>query len=485
MKLIKIRKRVKVVYNTFEKAAFDEYLLACLALECGGKQKIFDYIDDVTGDGSLNAHLKKLYENEIAELDRGQLERVKSSSMFPIRCENEKNFYDFYPQLNVSMLYGAVIDGDISERADFADIIKMLDGDISGEIVRISAEESEPTEKPDMYDVTISDDDVAAIDRGGKIIPIPRKIFGECVVDEAAEYIGLYKGEIYDKAVGGGWRTLGAAYLKNIEKGDGIYSFYLNGRDHCVVRPGDVKITEAACVLGLHVYRERTVRLGTNAYLDNAVMEKLCACGAVCKLKPDALLAVSEHIDDCTAVRALNSAGMENCMPTRTAELAVSLMRRGAYDGWRTPVLKAVLEHCDKSGYSHVYKAKDDLEFTVRQLLDVDPLYLSEADEKRLEKFHADMTAMKDEIEKIIGGITASGLREKSKDLQSDPEVNRFKKLCNELIGHEKTDLESFTFEQLEKRLEKVREFEKLAAVIKKKLYDRKAKEQMSKSKDR
>ena len=69
-------KRIKISYNTFEKAPFDKYLAASLALrtrQLAGRSRqaatteAFAYIDEITGSGSLNPHLKELL-NEAAKL---------------------------------------------------------------------------------------------------------------------------------------------------------------------------------------------------------------------------------------------------------------------------------------------------------------------------------------------------------------------------------------------------------------------------------
>ena len=65
LKLSKQIKKIKVKYNTFEKATYDEYLIASLVLRTTGKingeKNAFEYIDDITGEGSLNAHFKNIY----------------------------------------------------------------------------------------------------------------------------------------------------------------------------------------------------------------------------------------------------------------------------------------------------------------------------------------------------------------------------------------------------------------------------------------
>ena len=64
LSLRKIKYIIKVSYNTFEKATYDQYLMASLALRSKDEQSAYQYIDDITGSGSLNAHFKQLYDKQ-------------------------------------------------------------------------------------------------------------------------------------------------------------------------------------------------------------------------------------------------------------------------------------------------------------------------------------------------------------------------------------------------------------------------------------
>ena len=81
LKLSKIVKRITVKYNTFEKATYDEYLIASLVLRSKSEDEAYGYIDEITGSGSLNSHFKRLYK-EIVTLFKKQLEKIMENSMF-------------------------------------------------------------------------------------------------------------------------------------------------------------------------------------------------------------------------------------------------------------------------------------------------------------------------------------------------------------------------------------------------------------------
>ena len=60
---LSLRKSYNIItleYHTYEKATFDQYLAASIALRCESENQIERYINDLTGKGSLNIHFKKL-----------------------------------------------------------------------------------------------------------------------------------------------------------------------------------------------------------------------------------------------------------------------------------------------------------------------------------------------------------------------------------------------------------------------------------------
>ena len=126
LKLSKVIKKITVKYNTFEKAAYDEYLIASLVLHSKSEDEAFKYIDEITGAGSLNPHFKKLYK-DISAFSKEQLERIMANSMFPVLKIDDRNRYDYYPQLNISVFNKRIYDGDIAERRNLSELLYIKD----------------------------------------------------------------------------------------------------------------------------------------------------------------------------------------------------------------------------------------------------------------------------------------------------------------------------------------------------------------------
>ena len=129
LKLSKTVKRITVKYNTFEKATYDEYLIASLVLRSKSEEEAFEYIDEITGAGSLNPHFKRLY-HEISSLSQEQLEQIMANSMFPVLKIDDSNRYEYYPQLNVSVFQKRIYEGDIAERKNPEEIMYIKEDNI-------------------------------------------------------------------------------------------------------------------------------------------------------------------------------------------------------------------------------------------------------------------------------------------------------------------------------------------------------------------
>ena len=94
LRLSRIKYGIKVSYNTFEKATYDQFLMASVALRSVNDEDANKYIDNITGSGSLNAHFKQLYE-KARKLDNEQLLDIMNNSMYPMLKIDKSNSYDY------------------------------------------------------------------------------------------------------------------------------------------------------------------------------------------------------------------------------------------------------------------------------------------------------------------------------------------------------------------------------------------------------
>ena len=103
---------MRIVYNTYEKATYDQYLIASLVSNVDSIKEANNYIDDLTGQGSLNSHFKLLY-LETAKLSKEEIDKILDSSLFPIQKEDVKNVNKYYPSLDISIMNKTIYKGNL------------------------------------------------------------------------------------------------------------------------------------------------------------------------------------------------------------------------------------------------------------------------------------------------------------------------------------------------------------------------------------
>ena len=177
LKLSKQIKKIKVKYNTFEKATYDEYLICSLALrtlnDTNQDETVFEYIDDITGEGSLNKHFRNIYAR-VKNFSKEQLSKIMTNSMIPTLKIDEKNRYEYYPQLNVSVFNKKIYQGDLGIYNNLPQIIM-----INEEIIDMSIETVKDDTKPEQYSVTFDEKENVRVRLLNDYLPIDNKNFEE------------------------------------------------------------------------------------------------------------------------------------------------------------------------------------------------------------------------------------------------------------------------------------------------------------------
>lgn len=460
LKLIKQKKTIKVSYHTFETASFDQYLIASLALRAPSVEEVNQYISDITGQGSLNAHFLSLYQ-DISKLSPEELQSVLTNSRIPMLKIDASNWYDFYPELNISVFKRRIYLGDLG---DYSDIIELLQ--IQEEVVDKEVILNKEFDKPETYLVKLTDQDVSIkfFDEWATISP---EIFKQTLVTEITNIQG-YLGLVHNEAEGDGWYVLTTTKLNNLASSS--TSFFDANGDHCAIRNYDVRKTMIAIVNGLYIYKEIGIPYDKNPDLCNMVLDNIAFYASVRNSSTNMLLLLLNNVSLEKAQEFINKQFGTSYFPKEIAGLVERMIRYGNVKKWHKAILQGVLAVCDQSLYPTLYHIDSTLSFTIEQLIALDPAILTEEHRAMVEAYLNDLNEMKQTIKQIIGEITTSGLRERVKTLKADADTRRFTKLCNELIGHVKSNLATAKKAETETWLTAALELKDLAKEIEKKL---------------
>ena len=463
LKLSKQIKKIKVKYNTFEKATYDEYLICSLVLRTldnSNQDRVaFEYIDDITGDGSLNKHFRNIYAR-VKNFSKEQLSKIMANSMIPTLKIDEKNRYEFYPQLNVSVFNKKIYQGDLSEYDTLSQLIM-----INEEIIDMSVETVKDDTKPEQYSVTFDEEENIKIRILNDYLFINNEIFEESLCLDLGN-INLYQGKIHDNVDGSGWRVLNNSALKNLFANRNYY--YDNG-DHFFIRNDSARKTIISKVHGLYIYREEIIPYQNNVDLCNKVIDFLLENKTIGELKLKSILFLLKYVSDIKAQKVINYMLLKK-EEKEFALYGLDLIERGLIDEWDAPVAEIFLKYSSGYQLNLIYQANTELNYKIEQLIKIDLDSLKLEHKMQVIKYNADVEAKRKTIREITGDITTKGLREKAKDLESDETTKKFSKLCNRLIGHVNEGLDDVSLTTLEQWHSDALELKELSILIQRKL---------------
>lgn len=463
LKLSKQIKKIKVKYNTFEKATYDEYLICSLALrtlnDTNQDKTVFDYIDDVTGEGSLNKHFRNIYAR-VKTFSAEQLSKIMANSMIPTLKIDEKNRYEYYPQLNVSVFNKKIYQGDLGIYNNLPQIIM-----INEEIIDMSIETIKDDTKPEQYSVTFDEKENVRVRLLNDYLPIDNEIFEESLCLDLGN-INSYQGKIHDNVDGNGWRVLNNSALNNLFSNRNYY--YDNG-DHFFIRNDSVRKTIISKVHGLYIYKEDILSYQGNAILCDKVIDFLLENKTIGEFKPKSILFMLKYVSDKKAQKVVNSLLLKK-EEKEIALYGLDLMERGLVNGWLVTVTKTFLKYASGYQLNLIYQANAELNYTIEQLIQIDADLLQFEHKMQVKKYNEDLEAKRKTIREITGDITTKGLREKAKALESNEITKKFSKLCNRLIGHVNEGLDDVSLTTLEQWHKDALELKEISILIQRKL---------------
>ena len=461
LNLSKQTKRITVKYNTFEKATYDQYLICSLVLHT--KRDAEDsqqYVHDITGDGSLNQHFMKLYE-DICVFSDAQLQQIIRDSMYPTIKIDSSNRYDYYPELDVSVFLNKVFSGDFGNYDDLT-----LRLGIQEQVIEKTVDVVKETKNPESYTVVIEDGNTVKIRLKDKEVPISEEFFRNSLVVDLTD-ISKYRGIVHDKAEGGNWRVLTSAAYNNLFADSN--SFYDENGDHNLIQKNYTKKTMIACIYGLNIYHEDNIPYTGNVTLCERVLRFLKENGKLRSFSVQTLLVLWRQVTPALAQEGINSILWDRT-DKEVAQYGLNLMQRGILFGWSDESLRVFLKYADKSQTRLIYDANKNLQYSIDQLLSINFESLTPEHRKKVNNYLEDLEEKRKTIREITGDITTKGLRENAKELESDDITKRFSKLCNQLIGHVQKGLNSVDTITLEKWLQDALELKELSIHIERKI---------------
>ena len=466
LNLPKTYNTITLVYNTYEKASFDQYLIASVCLRSENKEVANNYIEELTGKGSLNAHFKKIL-NKMYEFDREYVKKILSDSLYPTTKIDKTNRYVYYPYFNISVINKKIYHGNIGELS-FEELKELLM--IDYDLINFSVDTKEQTDRAESYYVLFDENEMRLNLVESEWVSISNKQFSESYKKPDID-ITKYMGYVKNNPDGVGWNILTAVSFNSIIKSSNIFND-TNG-DCCILTHDYIKKIEIAKLFGLYFYRETKLDFTKkNQYYCELAVAAIINYGWINEYKVKSLVSLLKIVSDITAQEVINYV-LYRKDSKELSLLAFDLISQGLEKNWDEKALNSMLQFASQKDLNYIYKISSTLDYTLSMLLLINNDLLTEADIARKEKYISDRKNKIREIQNILGEVSGSGLREKIKSTlpQSAIEVKKFTKLCNELLAHNKESLDDMSDDKLDAKFNKIKEFKEIFIIIKK-MYD-------------
>lgn len=465
---LNLRKSYNIItleYHTYEKATFDQYLAASIALRCENENQIESYINDLTGKGSLNVHFKKLVK-KVLTFDRTTIEKILTNSMFPVTKIDRSNRYIYYPYFNIS-----VINKNKYYKGNLKDYTKEKIKNIvmlNEELIDFTVSEKDESNKKDTYIVLFDDNNLKINLINNEWFNFEYEHFRESYVNININP-NLYKGIIQNTIEGDNWSILTETSFNSFVQSD--RSFIDDEGDCCIITNDYIKKVCLAYIPNINLYFYKEERIDFNRknikYCDLA-LKYLLSCPILNEIKTKTLINILNNATDFVTQEVINYILLRKDSK-EIAQIGLNLIKSGLEKNWQIASLNGMKKFANQEYLNLLYKINSQLDFKISELLSINIDILTNEHKFKVEKYKLERENLIEEINKIIGKITTSGLREKAKQIlpQSSDLLKKFTKYCNKYIGHANKSLEELSFDVLKNRLIDVKEFYEIYLKVK------------------
>ena len=444
--------KVILKYDTFEKATYDSYLVASIVSNTKTEKDAFKYIDEITGSGSLNPHFKKMYK-EISQLSEVQVQNILNDSLFPITIVDKKNHFKYYPMLNITRMNDRVYKGNLFNQNKVKEIIMPKDKNVK--FLDLQYEIEPGTIKQDNYNAIFSNAGIK-IDMGdGNYYPISKEDFNKVYKNDVDD-ISMYEGKIGEEITNGNWFVLNNMLLNSLKSNKMKY-IDSYGNLNCVF-PEKLKKYEVIKVFSMYFYKETIIEYNQkNINKCNEVVNYLLDSKFINEFKTKNLVHLLKSSDDLLTQKVINYI-LSRKDSKEISELGLSLIKSQLEKNWSIESLKAIKKYSSSKDIKYIYKLDSiNINYNIEELLDIDDIDLNEQDKVRKQEYLDERDNMIQEINRIIGEMTTSGLREKMKKLQKDNIQKELTKFMNDYIGHSKKSYNELPIERLKNEYEHIK----------------------------
>ena len=174
----------------------------------------------------------------------------------------------------------------------------------------------------------------------------------------------------------------------------------------------------------MYFYKETIIEYNQkNINKCNEVINYLLDSKFINEFKTKNLVYLLKSSDDLLAQKVINYI-LSRKDSKEISELGLNLIKSQLEKNWSIESLKAIKKYSSSKDIKYIYKLDSiNINYNIEELLDIDDIDLNEQDKVKKQEYLDERDNMIQEINRIIGEMTTSGVREKMKKLQELYEI--------------------------------------------------------------
>lgn len=452
---LKIEKTL--TYNSFEKASWDVYFVTSILKNASSEIEAQIYLRKLVADGSLKEHFLAIF-NEVKNMNPETINRILDSSLFPIVKVSKDYSINSYSSLNLAILekQGRPLKV-LSDNYDIEAEMKLFLNENETFVKIVTSFEQE---KNDLitYEILIKNNQVLV-----KILndwyEIKAEVF-QLVLETKCENITNFLGVIETSPEGNQWKLLGTYMLDSFLANIGFYhekNWYMLESDYWQ------ELTVAKIFENIYFYQLNRIMFSENQKLVEKTLEYLVAKQKYNEVKTKTLLALFLKTNNHDLVQKIINDFLIKKDSKEISLHALKLLMQGITTNWSKKTLEKIKNHSEtREQYQELYKINDNL-FSFQDdreiILNFPDDILNAEHANQVNKYRQDWKSIRQSIDKIIGDMTTSGVREILKKIPSNEIIKRVKKKLNRVIGHNKTKYHLMSLEKLNQQYQELSNF--------------------------
>ncbi|QBQ07820.1 hypothetical protein SGLAD_v1c06210 [Spiroplasma gladiatoris] len=464
LELQKANKKLKIITNKFEKTSLDTYLIASLLLNETNEKNSNNFIESLTGKGSMYYFLLDLYKDMKNRYTKEDLQKIINQSLIPVKMIHPLTF-NYYLKFNITEFNNEIFEGEIFKDEQFLSNIFTK----NEEYVRSDYDGIDEVEIiVDNYDFIIQNSTVKIRinNRQNKYIEIDKQTFEQSIENNKnLDISGFTINEFEDN------EKYNLLSQKDLDSLKNRLIFSIDGNS-IVLYDDFVKVVKIYEKFNNYwiidksfdysdkIHQKLFENLLLNIYEKNLFNE----------IKNKTIIKLLNISNDLVLNGNIINKILSIKSSVEIAKLGLEFIVKNTniqninWDIKSLEEMFKILENIKE--LASLYKINSNLDYSFLQLFDLnnyDKNLLINEHKNLLNKQLNDITKIKEEIYLLIGQMSQSGMREEIKKLDmKDEKLKKLRKFYNKYIAHKKYKKNNVDLSELLKSLNYIKENKKI-----------------------